>query len=268
MPAPGQLTRTMVRRGAEIVGFGLLFRLQEYLIAWGWAPWTDLFRVDVLNVIGLSMILMALLYGFVLRVARADVTAWRRELQLQQARAESTQAEPASPRSVVAALAVVVLIALLTPLLYTTWRPTWLPWEIESYIDGCHNLGAPQPWLFCMFPWAGFAFAGLAAGAILFSDWAREHTAQVLAWFACDWRGRHLDCPRIRPFVVPALLHLRLLAHQSQLLHDARWHAFADRFPRLRVVPLGPCNAGCGHLRIQPAYSARPGFPARLLGSH
>ena len=50
----------MLRRGAEIFAFGLLFRLQEFLIAWGWAPWSDLLRVDVLNIIGLSMILMAL----------------------------------------------------------------------------------------------------------------------------------------------------------------------------------------------------------------
>lgn len=64
--SPGQITRTMARRGAEILAFGLLFRLQEYLIAWGWAPWTDLFRVDVLNIIGLSMIFMALLCGIVL----------------------------------------------------------------------------------------------------------------------------------------------------------------------------------------------------------
>lgn len=83
-----------------------------------------------------------------------------------------------------AALGAVVLIALLTPLLYTTWRPTWLPWEIESYIDGCHDLGSPQPWLFCIFPWTGFAFAGLAVGAVLFSDWARDRTSQVLAWLA------------------------------------------------------------------------------------
>jgi uncharacterized membrane protein len=31
--SPGEITRTMVRRGGEIVAFGLLFRLQEYLIA-------------------------------------------------------------------------------------------------------------------------------------------------------------------------------------------------------------------------------------------
>jgi fucose 4-O-acetylase-like acetyltransferase len=83
-----------------------------------------------------------------------------------------------------AALAVIALIALLTPLLYTTWRPTWLPWELESYINGCHNLGAPQPWLFCIFPWTGFAFAGLAAGVILFSDWGRERTLTAVTWFA------------------------------------------------------------------------------------
>ena len=61
-----EVTRTMARRGAEILAFGLLFRLQEFLIAWGWAPWSDLLRVDVLNIIGLSMILMALTCGTVL----------------------------------------------------------------------------------------------------------------------------------------------------------------------------------------------------------
>ena len=64
---PAALTRTMVLRGAEILGFGLLFRLQEYVIAWGWAPKSDLLRVDVLNIIGLSMILMALLCGATLK---------------------------------------------------------------------------------------------------------------------------------------------------------------------------------------------------------
>src|SRR6267154_2734987 len=62
----GEITRTMLRRGAEIFALGLLFRLQEYLIAWGWAPWSDLLRVDVLNIIGLSMILMGILCGITL----------------------------------------------------------------------------------------------------------------------------------------------------------------------------------------------------------
>ena len=76
---------------------------------------------------------------------------------------------------------VALLISLLTPLLWTTWRPHWLPWPIESYIDGVHNLGQPQSWLFPIFPWTAFAFAGLAVGFLLLSDWARQREAAVFA---------------------------------------------------------------------------------------
>jgi uncharacterized membrane protein len=169
------ITRTMARRGAEIFAFGLLFRLQEFLIAWGWAPKSDLLRVDVLNIIGLSMILMALLCGLTLTLGRRGPSSV-------QAATGSGQRDSGTA-IVVAALSATAIIALLTPLLYTTWRPTWLPWWIESYIDGCHNLGSPQPWLFPLFPWSAFAFAGLAAGFILFGDRGRGHTANPLAWF-------------------------------------------------------------------------------------
>jgi hypothetical protein len=208
----GEITRTMALRGAEIVGFGLLFRLQEYLIAWGWAPWTDLFRVDILNVIGLSMVLMALLLGLVLYLGSLHTERQGSRTPPQQ----NTGLPIAS--TVMASFTVVVLIALLTPLLYTTWRPTWLPWELESYIDGCHNLGAPQPWLFCIFPWTGFAFAGLAAGAILFSDWGRERTASLLAWFAATGAA--------------AVLIAYLLDHSSIQLYPIYdyWHTSPNFF--------------------------------------
>jgi hypothetical protein len=49
---PLQIARATIRRGEEIFAFGLLFRLQEYIIAWGWAPMSDLLRLDVLNTIG------------------------------------------------------------------------------------------------------------------------------------------------------------------------------------------------------------------------
>ena len=64
----GQIARTTIRRGAEIFALGLLFRLQEYLIAWGWAPWSDLLRVDILNTIGVSMMLMGVVCWLVLSV--------------------------------------------------------------------------------------------------------------------------------------------------------------------------------------------------------
>jgi uncharacterized membrane protein len=188
---PAAITRTMARRGAEILAFGLLFRLQEFLIAWGWAPWSDLLRVDVLNIIGLSMILMALLCGVTLTVCEkardSDLVLKGRGFSRAVSSAKSDVALATEGRGsaiVAAAIAAAALIALLTPPLHTTWRPTWLPWPLESYINGCHNLGVPQGWLFPLFPWAAFAFAGLAAGFILFSDRARNQTAKTLALFA------------------------------------------------------------------------------------
>jgi uncharacterized membrane protein len=159
---PNQIAVTTLRRGAEIFGLGLLFRLQEYLISWGWAPWSDLFRVDILNTIGVSMMMMGLLCWMTLAASGAGSARFRLTLS--------------------AAIAALV-IALLTPALWTTWRPDWLPWPLESYVNGVHNLGQPQPWLFPIFPWSAFAFAGLALGFILQNDWSRQHSAS-LAFFA------------------------------------------------------------------------------------
>jgi uncharacterized membrane protein len=155
---PGQIARTTIRRGAEIFAFGLLFRLQEYLIAWGWAPWSDLFRVDILNTIGASMMLMGLMCWVVLATPGK--------------KAHGT-------RLGIAAAVVALAISLLTPPLWTSWRPNWLPWPLQSYVNGVHNLGEPQAWLFPIFPWTAFAFAGLAAGFLLQSEWTRRHEDRV-----------------------------------------------------------------------------------------
>jgi uncharacterized membrane protein len=160
--SPGQIASRTIRRGAEIFAFGLLFRLQEFVIAMGWSPWTDLLRVDILNTIGLSMMLMGGVCWLVLSAVGRPESGSRTRLAL--AAASSLTA---------------VLISLLTPPLWTTWRPRWLPWPIESYIDGVHNLGAPQSWLFPIFPWSAFAFAGLAVGFVLQSPWVRGRQARI-----------------------------------------------------------------------------------------
>jgi len=165
---PAQIARATIRRGAEIFAFGLLFRLQEYLVAWGWAPLSDLLRVDVLNTIGLSMMLMGLVCWLVLFVFTQRGAHARLAL-------------------VLASAGTALLISLLTPPLWTTWRPTWLPWPLESYIDGVHNLGTPQAGLFPVFPWTAFAFAGLAVGFILQSQWVRQREA--LTFFATGAAG-------------------------------------------------------------------------------
>jgi uncharacterized membrane protein len=165
--SPNEIGSTMMRRGAEVFALGLLFRLQEYAISLGWAPWSDLFRVDILNTIGVSLMLMGAMCWIVLAACNP------REPR-----------SPGSPRPgtattdaralVAVAVVVTAAISALTPLLWTTWRPRFLPWELESYIDGIHNLGQPQPGLFPIFPWTAFAFAGLALGFLMTSDRAKK----------------------------------------------------------------------------------------------
>ena len=157
--ARNAIARQTILRGAEVFGYGILFRIQEFLLAFKLAPWTDLLRVDVLNILGLSMILMGVL-------------CWL---------ASAATPSLARRRSVIAALLTAALIALATPPLWTTWRPRFLPWFLESYINGVHIFSEPQHWLFPIFPWAAFAFAGLAVGFLIFSDFARRRESLFFA---------------------------------------------------------------------------------------
>ena len=180
--SPKQIARSTIRRGAEVFGFGLLLRLQEYLISWGWAPNSDLLRVDILNTIGLSMMLMGVLCWIVLVVTQSAENMWGQPppaVRPGETRQEAAATLGSRFNLIFAAAATTLAISLLTPLLWTTWRPRFLPWPLESYINGVHNLGTPQAWLFPVFPWTAFAFAGLAVGFILQSPWTRAREARV-----------------------------------------------------------------------------------------
>ena len=87
--------------------------------------------------------------------------------------------EKSRTRAIAFGQLVAALVALATPWLWTTYRPRWLPWPLESYINGVHTYGEPQTWLFPIFPWVAFAFVGLALGFLLFSDCAKKREA----WF-------------------------------------------------------------------------------------
>jgi uncharacterized membrane protein len=148
--ARGEIARHTIRRGAEIFLLGILFRIQEYVLGYRWVPWTDMFRVDVLNILGVSMMLMGVL---------CYLTA-------------AKTVSVARLRGIFAAVLAAGIIALLTPPLWTTWRPRFLPWPLETYINGSHTYHQPQHWLFPIFPWCAFAFAGLAVGFLIFSEFA------------------------------------------------------------------------------------------------
>jgi uncharacterized membrane protein len=154
------IAKQTILRGAEILVLGLLFRVQEFLLGYRWAPWTDLLRVDILNLLGVAIMMVGILCWMTGPHSNAVLPAEsvRRSRNL----------------GIVASLGAATLIAMLTPPLWTTWRPKFLPWPLESYINGVHIFTQPQPWLFPIFPWTAFAFAGLAVGFFLFTDTAKR----------------------------------------------------------------------------------------------
>jgi len=185
-----------IRRGAEIFGLGIVFRIQEYALGYRWVPWTDLLRVDILNILGISMMLMGVLCWFT-AAATVDV---------------------ARLRGIIVAFAAAAVIAVVTPPLWTTWRPQFLPWPFESYLNGVHTLNQPQPWLFPIFPWTAFAFAGLGLGFLIFTEFARRREAQ---FFACLGLGG--------AFAMGLSILLELSPVRFYAVHDY-WHSHPDFF--------------------------------------
>ncbi len=204
--ASSEIAITTIRRGAEILALGLLFRVQEYILGYGYSPWTDLLRVDVLNILGLSMMLMGVLCWLTTARRTIDPSG------LQQTVAASRV------RGILASLLAATLIAMATPLLWTTHRPRVLPWPLESYLNGVHIYGNPQPWLFPIFPWSAFAFVGLAVGFFLFTNIAKRY--EGLVFFALGGTG-----------ILASLLSLKLDASPIHLypVYDY-WHTSPNFF--------------------------------------
>ena len=221
--SPNQIATRIIRRGAEIYCLGFLFRLQEFVLGWPNAPRTDLLRVDVLNMIGLSIMLL----GILCRLS--------------------------SSRKIngITAAVVALSISLAAPLVWTTWRPHWLPWYLESYFDGVHIYGKPQSWLFPLFPWSAFAFAGLAVGCILTSEWSAKNAARTISMFAAagiaifllSW-GSELAAEST------SLSCLRLLAHESEFLSGA-----SRNHPRGYMARFCMVRLGSGDSWLQPSDS-------------
>jgi len=119
-----------LRRGWQIFAFAFLFRLQSWIISGGQFP-RVLFKVDILNIMGLSMVAAALLW----RVGRN-----RRE------------------RTWLLGLATVA-VAFATPIVRTAAFPGALPGPVAWYF-----VPVPGFTTFALFPWAGFLLAGATAG--------------------------------------------------------------------------------------------------------
>jgi uncharacterized membrane protein len=141
---PGAASRAVVRRGLQVYGLALLFRLQAFIVSWGSAR--SLLKVDILNIMGPSIMAAAALWD-----------ALR------------------SPRYRAIALAAAALaVALLTPPVRATWIFDVLPDWIEGYIR-------PRPGFttFAFFPWSGFVFAGAFVGVLIDQARTRETETAV-----------------------------------------------------------------------------------------
>ena len=173
---PGsQIFKTALLRGAEILGLGFLLRVQEFVLGYPKSPWTDLLKVDVLNILGVSIIFMALFWRLV-NMGDPELSTSRGSVASQIAKSVGRQRS----RAIGLSLLIAAVIAIATPPLWTTHRPNFLPWMLESYINGVHNFGSPTPWIFSIFPWCGFAFVGLAFGSFLFSNFAQRKEVSAL----------------------------------------------------------------------------------------
>jgi len=255
-----EIARTTILRGAEIFGLGLLFRLQEFLLGLPSASWTDLLRVDVLNIIGLSLMLL----GVACRIGTTGSAAdpWR-----------SRRA------TFVTGIVCAGAIALVTPPMWTTWRPHWRAWWIESYLNGVHNLGTPQPGLFPLFPWAAFAFAGLAAGSLLLSERARKWESASLAiagvcGAAFVALGLRLDARPVQLYAVydfwhtsPNFFLIRIGVVLITLLLSyawCRWGAAEWGFSPL--IEMGKCSLLVYWVHIEFVYGGLSILPKRNVG--
>jgi uncharacterized membrane protein len=120
------------KRAWQIFGLAFLFRLQAMVISGG--SLLSIFKVDILNVMGLSMLGAALLWGW--GRSRATRIIW-----LAGATVACTMVTP-----------LVRQLALLAP----------LHDRLEGYFRPAGGLNT-----FSLFPWAGFVFAGAAIGVWL-----------------------------------------------------------------------------------------------------
>jgi len=138
------------RRALQIFALAFLFRLQSWVISGGDAVQT-LLKVDILNIMGLSMFVAAVLWG--LGRLRLDRFAWL---------AGAT-----------------VLVAMITPVVRSSSWLSLLPDPIEWYFRPIPGRGT-----FTLFPWAGFLLAGAAVGLWLDSTRTPEDERRVNIVFA------------------------------------------------------------------------------------
>jgi len=121
------------RRGLEILGIAYLFRLEEFLQWVPYSKWRDLLRFDILNNIGVSLILLGLLFAV---IRKNRLRYW-------------------------ALAATAVLVALFSPAVWSSPLVNSLPWYIRNFFNSAVEFGH-----FPVFPYFVFVPAGAVIGLL------------------------------------------------------------------------------------------------------
>jgi uncharacterized membrane protein len=139
-------SRVVMRRGLWVFALAFLFRIQAWIL--GWSEPRALLKVDILNIMGPSIVAAAALWGSF-----------------------------STPRVRAAAFAAATLaIALITPLVQGLPILSALPDALEAYVRPVQGLSN-----FCLVPWAGFLFAGALAGVLIDGARTRETETRLNA---------------------------------------------------------------------------------------
>ena len=132
-----------VKRSRYLFLIAFLFRIQLWVFAGGQSPWTDLLKVDVLNCMGATMLLLG------------PLAILDKEYRIRGAAAAGFG------------------IAFLSPLVsLMDWN--WLAWPLRDYFVPNFNF-------FSLFPWAAFLAFGVAAGTVLKSVTA-DQMHRLMLW--------------------------------------------------------------------------------------
>ncbi|HXJ42585.1 MAG TPA: hypothetical protein VNH18_25115 [Bryobacteraceae bacterium] len=142
--SPAGRVKASVKRSGYLFAVAFAFRLQLWIVSMDKSPWTDLFRVDILNIMGFSLLLLA------------PMAAYRTSERIRLCAILGTA------------------IALATPVISgIDW--SGVPPFIRYYL-------IPDKLNFGIFPWASFVAFGLSAGSVLRSL-KPDETGQAMSWF-------------------------------------------------------------------------------------
>ena len=141
---PGRRWFTSLRRSGYLFFLAFAFRLQLWAFSWGKSPFSDVFRVDVLNCMGFSLAMLAVmsLFRVAERVRLCAILGFA--------------------------------IACASPLVsQIDWGGT--PWLVKSYL-------APDHLFFGFFPWAAYVAFGMSFGSLLRILNDEERQANLMLW--------------------------------------------------------------------------------------